>query len=221
MSIIGDNIKYIRRLKNISQLELANYLGVKQPTVADWERSKSEPRRKRINSIAAALKVDTQMLESKTLIGKGLSTTDIINIEDDVNYAYIRAYDFSVSAGFGTMVDDETQHLFEEPFDYRWLRRITKTKADNLSLVFVDGDSMEPTLRSGDQVLVDHTQKGTKDGIYVLTLLGETYVKRLQFNHNKLMIISDNNLYPLREVNEQDENECHIHGRVIWFARKT
>src|SRR3546814_11344502 len=73
------------------------------------------------------------------------------------------------SAGFGAIAESETAHT-RFGFDERWLGKLTRAKSPSLSIIHVHGESMEPTLRDGDEVLVDSSDQGSRlrDGIYVL-----------------------------------------------------
>lgn len=80
----------------------------------------------------------------------------------------------------------------------------------------VEGDSMEPTLNDGEPVVfVKGFIKG--DGIYVLAVNGELFVKRLEFNRilNVLRIISDNPKYPPTELKSDMQDSVRILGKVV------
>src|SRR3546814_14911714 len=84
------------------------------------------------------------------------------------------------SAGFGAIAESETAHT-RFGFDERWLGKLTRAKSPSLSIIHVHGESMEPTLRDGDEVLVDSSDQGSRlrDGIYVLRADAALVVKRV------------------------------------------
>ncbi|KAF0117729.1 MAG: prophage MuMc02 S24 family peptidase [Rhodospirillaceae bacterium] len=134
----------------------------------------------------------------------------------------VRVYDISVSAGFGAWPEDKNEPSREIVlFDRRWLRSLSEVRQTDLSIVYIRGDSMEPTLREGDQALVDLSKKhAPRDGIYVFQSDGWLLVKRLMLNiHSGLVTISsDNKAYgPPYEVNR---TEIQALGQVIWVGRK-
>lgn len=49
------NLKSLRIKQNITQVELANVLGIKQSTLSDWENHKIAPKAERLPDIAKAL----------------------------------------------------------------------------------------------------------------------------------------------------------------------
>ena len=124
------------------------------------------------------------------------------------------------SAVFGAIAESETAHT-RFGFDERWLGRLTRAKSASLSIIHVLGDSMEPTLSDGDEVLVDASDQGSRlrDGIYVLRADDALVVKRvtLKPGGRKITISSDNSAYP--SWDDVDRSEIQVVGRVIWFGR--
>jgi phage repressor protein C with HTH and peptisase S24 domain len=116
------------------------------------------------------------------------------------------------SAGSGAMVDGEGA-IGSFRFSPRWLRD-QGLQADRLSAIAVKGDSMEPTLRDGDEILVDHALRGLRDGIYVVRLDGTLLVKRLDTRRSdRIVLRSDNRNYPQIEC---DIAAVEVIGRVVW-----
>ncbi|MDE2043256.1 MAG: peptidase S24, partial [Alphaproteobacteria bacterium] len=76
--------------------------------------------------------------------------------------------DVRAAAGAGGVLDDDAL-LARVGFDAGWLRG-QRLRADMLSVISVQGDSMEPTLAAGDDILVDRSDGAARlrDGIYVL-----------------------------------------------------
>jgi phage repressor protein C with HTH and peptisase S24 domain len=66
-------------------------------------------------------------------------------------------------------------------FDPKWLQRNWGVDCDEVCLVCVEGDSMEPVLKAGDQVLVKRSCRCVvHDGLYLLALGESLLVRRLQ-----------------------------------------
>ncbi len=116
------------------------------------------------------------------------------------------------SAGPGAFSDGE------EPFGTfgvtaAWLRRHNLNSA-MLSAISVVGDSMEPTLRDGDEILVDQTPRAWRDGIHVVRVDGALLVKRLETGRPGVLVLkSDNRLYDPIELSPRD---AEVIGRVVW-----
>ena len=138
-----------------------------------------------------------------------------------VQLVQIPVLDVEASAGHGALAGTETK-AGQFGFDDKWLRKLTLAKPTNLSIIKVTGDSMEPTLHDGDEVLVDVSDEQTKlrDGIYVLRMDGALNVKRVAIEPQgrKISVVSDNAAYPSWQG--LDRRSVNIVGRVLWFGRK-
>lgn len=116
------------------------------------------------------------------------------------------------AAGPGALAADE------RPFDsFRFSRRWLKEQglaASQLSTIRVQGDSMEPMLHDGDEILVDRAQRTVRDGVFVLRLGDALLVKRLApAGSGRATLLSQNLAYPPVEVSLE---ELEIVGRVVW-----
>jgi phage repressor protein C with HTH and peptisase S24 domain len=133
----------------------------------------------------------------------------------------IKRHPVTVSAGPGVVVSQEIGKPYFG-FDERWLKALTPTPPDRLSIVRVEGDSMAPTLNAGDDILVDlgDSVERLRDGIYVLRIEDSVVVKRIALNpmRRSVTVQSDNPAYPDWPGCGIDELNCV--GRVIWAGRK-
>jgi phage repressor protein C with HTH and peptisase S24 domain/DNA-binding XRE family transcriptional regulator len=83
---------------------------------------------------------------------------------------------------------------------------------ENIAALTVDGDSMEPTLHRGDMVVCD-SLGWSGEGVYAVRMGGSGFVKRLTKAPGKVVIISDNPKYPVREEPEESE-DLQVIGRI-------
>lgn len=120
--------------------------------------------------------------------------------------------ELGVSAGPGALAPGEAAiGIFS--FSRRWLREQGFDPA-NLSAVAVIGDSMEPTLRDGDEILVDRSPRPLRDGIHVVRLDSALLVKRVGTGlPGRAALISDNRSYAPMDVALDD---LDVVGRVVW-----
>lgn len=104
-------------------------------------------------------------------------------------------------------------------FDEHWLRTISR-KPDGLSVVVVDGDAMHPTLRSGDEVLIQRhvAHEQLRDGIYAIRAEAGLLLRRiaLEPTRNRISVITDNALYP--NLEGIPKRTMQFVGRVIWVG---
>lgn len=120
--------------------------------------------------------------------------------------------DLGASAGPGAITGGEG--AFDTfRFSRRWLAEQGLESAQ-LSAIKVEGDSMEPLLNDGDEILVDRSPRPFRDGIHVVRL-GETLmVKRVaNAGPGRVALLSQNMAYPPVEV---AADEVAIIGRVVW-----
>lgn len=98
-------------------------------------------------------------------------------------------------------------------FSRKWLRE-QGLEPGQLSAIRVVGDSMEPLLREGDEVLVDRSPRPFRDGIYVVRLDDNLLVKRIASQgQGRYSLLSQNLAYPPIAVSGE---EMQIVGRVVW-----
>ncbi|MBX3490867.1 S24 family peptidase [Parvibaculum sp.] len=149
------------------------------------------------------------------------NTPDLPESAPDRTTVDIPEYDVRAGMGNGFVVDAETiKDLWT--FSRRYLVDELRLAARNLVVIELIGDSMAPTLHSGDRALVDMSDKrvGTP-GIFALWDGDGTVAKRLERIPNakpeKIRLISDNPLHGTYEVMAEDTN---IIGRIVWFARR-
>ena len=125
------------------------------------------------------------------------------------------------AAGVGALNDNESARG-QFAFDPAWLRALTATRPDQLAIIRVEGDSMAPMLKAGDEILVDHADgaQRLRDGIYVLRIDDSLLVKRLAIHpfDRRVTIQSDNPSYP--DWPDRSPRDLDIVGRVLWAGRK-
>jgi phage repressor protein C with HTH and peptisase S24 domain len=131
---------------------------------------------------------------------------------DSEAWAEVPRLDLGAAAGAGRVAGGEA--AFDAlRFSRRWLAEQGLERAQ-LSAIRVEGDSMEPLLNDGDEILVDLSPRPFRDGIHVVRL-GETLmVKRIaSAGPGRVALLSQNLAYPPVEVAAE---EVAIIGRVVW-----
>lgn len=120
--------------------------------------------------------------------------------------------DLGASAGPGRVAGGEA--AFDTfRFSRRWLEEQGLARAE-LSAIRVEGDSMEPLLNDGDEILIDRSPRPFRDGIHVVRLGDTLMVKRVaSAGPGRVALLSQNFAYPPVEV---AADEVVIIGRVVW-----
>ncbi|UYT08170.1 XRE family transcriptional regulator [Treponema denticola] len=219
-----------RKSSGKSQKDFAESLGIPQTTWAGYELGKSEPKLgtlialekmgfdyKRAFNLAtedAGESVD----EAKTKIGMVTKLPDKKPLEvagriveaqsqEAKDGFIIPILDQKLSAGYGSDLPDN-----DSPTAYISVPRFLAKYGTNLAALYVEGDSMEPTLSRGDMIVCDSCG-WSGEGIYAIQMEGSGFVKRLSRKPGKLVVISDNPIYMPYEVPFESE-DIRIIGRV-------
>jgi len=120
-------------------------------------------------------------------------------------------------AGSSFIIDSDVEKMyaFRESFmHYLGMR------AKDAVMMFVQGDSMEPTINNRDTILIDLSDRVLKEGyIYVIALGQELMVKRPQRILEGWNICSENKNYSPIPVRGQELESLEVIGRVRWFGR--
>lgn len=135
---------------------------------------------------------------------------------DEAEWVEVPRLDLGASAGPGRLPGDEA--AFDTfRFSRRWLTEQGLERAQ-LSAIRVEGDSMEPLLNDGDEILVDRSPRPFRDGIHVVRLGDTLMVKRVaSAGAGRVALLSQNLAYPPVEV---AADEVEIIGRVVWKGGK-
>ncbi len=242
MGNLPDRLRALREEKGFgSGAELARAAAVPEATYRAYENGRRPLTPRAAKQIAAALGCSWRELlfgqsdnaaprtttEASIALGQRISRkpSDIaprpalIDVGPDT-FALIPVYDARASAGPGSLGTDEA--VSRLAFRADWLRLVSRAAIEDLAVLRVDGDSMEPTLRHGDTVLLDLTQRNVvgREGIYVIRIDEWLQVKRVAANpvDRTLTLASDNVAYPafpgIRPA------EVDVIGRVIWLGRQ-
>lgn len=148
---------------------------------------------------------------------------EIEAVENDENFdpekeIWVQGVDIEVSAGPGRVVPEFVPTSYRQRFTLKWLRDVG-AKAEDLRVLRVVGDSMEPLVYEGDKVTIDLARKKVESGrVYVIVSGGEAKVKRLfRSADGRIRIVSDNAdkaKYPDEYVGQDDDGFLVI-GRVV------
>lgn len=207
--MFGSRIKELRLALSLSQEVLAEKLGVSRRTISGWEADDSSPNTVQLFALS-------ELGFDVSYIVTGKSSSSGISDEYD-EFAKIPVYDVEVSAGHGAFFDSENVQ-YHMAYRRQWLKS-RNLNVNNLSVVVVRGDSMQPTLNDRESILVDRSSTTPKDGIYVVRSGDVLWVKRLQrMPNNQILLISDNTHYPPITVDLRDE-DFQIIGRVVNSSR--
>ncbi|KAF0173129.1 MAG: hypothetical protein FD162_2007 [Rhodobacteraceae bacterium] len=221
MSIsISERLKARIRQLGMSVAEVARAAGVNRTFVYDILRGKSlTPNIEKLTRVAAVALVSPEWL----ITGKGSLEGETPITEDyDNEFVAIQSVTARPSMGGGALIDVEPSRGRDYHFRRAWIRDRLRASPSMLRVMAVDGDSMTPTLLSGDTVLVDLNQRNPQPpGVFVLHDGMGLVAKRLEYipmsDPPRLRINSDNTRYSSYECLAE---EINIIGRVRWCGRE-
>ena len=189
-----------------------------------YESGKRAPNSELLSQIAKTLDCDPGWL----LTGegqaekKGAHSSEPMSSSTLNDFVLVPRYNIEASAGGGSVIHSEqiVDHL---AFKASWVSKELGADPKNLLLIHSIGDSMEPTLRSGDLLLVDRNKARMKgDGIYLINFDDGLMVKRLEWMMDGTVVIRGDNTSVSREqkLTAIEMEKLHLLGRVVWVGGK-
>jgi len=211
MKFISENIKYLRKVKNLTQDDLASKIGVKRSVIGSYEEARAIPKLALLQALAYYFDVSLN-----DLLDKDLSSIETISKIPAVD---VKASNLRI---LSTIVDKENNELMtlvpakaaagylNGYADVEFVESLTafslplpEISHDRTYRIFqIKGDSMEP-LPTGTYIICRYLDNwyNIKDGkTYVVLTKDDGIVYKRLYNRleetKTLEMISDNPLYP-------------------------
>ena len=208
--ITADALAFWLEKRRLNQKGLAEKLGVAPNTISQIVNGHRYPSLELLEKIAEVLAVSLPEFFSRR--DESLPDIEFVPL--------IKAVPRAGAGGLETDGEHEGLYSFHSSFLLR-----KQGTPETMRLFRIAGDSMEPTLFSGDMIMVNtgeaarHVQTGM---VYLLRLGDELMVKRLENRPgNMLLIRSDNPSYQAIPVSKAEmEGEIEIFGRMVWSCRE-
>lgn len=223
----GNRIKEFRKKLNLSQQELAKHLNMQPQALARYEKDKVKPSIELAKKLTDLFNINLNWL----LTGKGemfLNETQkqlpSLTQENIIEVPYYP--DIYAAAGAGA------DALSTAPKIIKFSKDFLKELLDiaffhNIHIINAVGDSMEPTILSGDKLFIlpfkEENHQIKEGGIYIITTPQGTLVKRIYPNPfaNTITLKSDNPNITDITIKGDELNSTQIIGRVIGILRHT
>lgn len=230
MNALPDRLKYARERLELSQQEVADAVGMKQPSYYQLEAGKSK-RSRFINEIARVLKVDVDWLIS----GKGnyseegslaapLDSERYVTIGKKSDYDLVRVKYLDIKASCGNgYINESHPEAHTQAFTVEFLRdNGMPIDGEGLVLMHACSDSMGHTIPHGTLMLVNTNDREfdnfVNNKVYVFQAENEMICKRAIRNLNGTVILKSDNLdkdtYPDQIIDRNSFNEFNLFGRV-------
>ena len=213
--MIGDRIKELRKDLKLSMEAFGAIVGTSKQYVNGLEKGANQrPNGVFLEGWARHCGINIRWLVSGT--GKKYASAPTA---DPAEWADILGVRQAAALGDGAEPDEyaETHKL---KFRADSLRR-KHLHPDKLAVIYGKGDSMFPTIKDGDAIMVDTSDREPRDGkLYVVTYGRDLLAKRLVELGGRWFIESDNRSDPKwHKPQAIDEAKgFEIHGRVRWIG---
>ena len=195
----GDRLVKARENLGFNQANFSEKIDLAAQSLARYEKNKVNPSLEFIAKLTDMFNINSNWL----LTGKGEMFISNDTTKNSDNY-FIDLLNVRAGAGEG-IYNYVIETVDTISLDKSFFR--TPINTNKIKGIQVDGDSMEPTLRDGDYVLIDENINFGTNGIYAIQYGGQILIKRLQFKMDgTILIISDNDKYD-KEVFNPNENQ--------------
>lgn len=207
-NFFASNLKYLRTRKNMEQQELAELLNRKSgSTVSDWERGKFIPRSGTLTDLAEIFNVELDDLLYKDLTNPVSKPSNITPIKSIIKIPRL-----------GKIACGEPITAIENIDDYKEVPEETLPAGNVEDLFFLtaQGDSMEPKIPNGSDVLCKKQADVESGDIAAVLLNGDeetTLKKVIKQDDGTVILQALNESYAPYVLNEN--NPGRIVGKAI------
>lgn len=225
-----NRIRQIREDRGLSQQELADRVGTSNQQISLLERGERQLTANWMERLAKGLDVnpadlmgragDIQPARKPRSSRAGIVQIPEVDVRAGMGFGAESAVEYEFDTDGDFLETDRIVGAWQLPADY--MRSELRVSPDASRIFEVQGDSMEPTLETGDRVLVNTADRlPSPPGLFALWDGFGVVVKRIEHLLNSdpptLSIASDN---PKHRTYERTAEEVNIIGRVKWVARR-
>ena len=186
-------------------------IGTTEESLANWKKDRVNPNFNGIKALAKAADVSLDWLA----YGRGFSPLDTRD------FIFIPYADFEPVGKKPFSILDDGEH---EDFSIRkqWVRAVLGIAPEKVVMTIAAIDSMDPTVRIGDILLVDTgTTAIAGDGLYLLRHHDTTLLRRVQTMADGTVILkADNPAYTEERLSPDQAHSLAIIGLIAWIARR-
>ena len=198
-------IKDLRRSMQISQQKLADSIGVSRSTIAMWELGNSEPDNGNLTKLAHYFNVSVDYL---------LGENDSHSLPQSTGGVWIPVLG-RVAAGIPIEAIEDVEDYEEISLDV--------AKTGEFFALKIQGDSMEPRIKTGDVVIVKQQPDCDNGDVAVVLVNGlDATVKRIKKSPEGIMLIPTNSAYEPMFYSNEDVKKLPVRiiGKVVELRAK-
>ena len=203
----GVALKECRERAHMSQEELAFASQLDRTYVSMLERNLKAPTLTTLNRICAALNIKTSLLLSLAESGSRFETRNHLSKKDKLRLPFMGT---SVSCGTPLVHDYKIEKEVQlEDFVVKNPKKTFFVKAS--------GESMAPTIRDGDILVIEATAKASHEDIVLVRIGLDFSIKRFIKTEKSFRLLPDNLQY--KELELSPERPVLILGIVVGLTR--
>lgn len=223
MTKLGERLLERLAATGVSQAELARRVGITQPAINHLIK-RGTGGSAHLHRIAKELGTTPEYLLGEADEFGGSVAADIRaasrNLPSGRDPDLVELDEIDLRYGLGGTYVDGPITAEKRQFSRAWLRQFTGAPPEQLFWASGDGDSMEPTIRSGEVVLIDRSQLTPRmgDGIWAIAWGDVGMIKRLRpLPDGTVEIHSDNQAV---RPGLASDGDLHVIGRVVAVVRR-
>lgn len=204
-----------KRFKN--RADAAKAAGVAKSTLQNWIEGKTDPSFEGIVRLAQAANISVAWLATgEDEMGPEATQTEV----PSAGFVKVPRFDVETLAGPDALTDPDNVVDFVTIRE-SWVRGVVPVDPSRLALITAVGDSMEPTVRAGDILLIDTGVRGFLDeAIYAVAFGDHILVKRIEFLIDGAVLVkNDNTAYVDQTLSAKTASQARVAGRVRWIGR--
>lgn len=190
-----NRVRELRIRAGLQQKQLAIMAGVSHPTVSDWETGKKNPSGERLKKLSEIFGVD-----NATILGY-----DPLYIPIKRNAVPVIG---KIACGTPITAIENVEGYVDAPEGIH---------AD--FALICKGDSMEPTFKNGDMVLIRKQPDVENGQIAAVSINGEATLKHVYHQPDGLLLTADNPSYSPIYARAESGEVIIIHGLAVGYTR--
>lgn len=190
-----NNVKKLRTMTGMQQKELALLIGVSAPTVSEWENGKKNPSGERLKKLAQVFNVDAGTILGFEKIFMPIRR-DAVPIVGDI------------ACGTPITAEGNIDGFADLPEGIH---------AD--FAVRCKGDSMAPTFKDGDLVLIRQQPEVQNGQIAAVGINGETTLKHFYRSETRITLTAENPSFAPMVFSAETYDEIVIYGLAVGYTR--
>lgn len=212
MATYSERIRELRKMRGMSQQDLADKLDLNKVAISQYERG---VRRPNIDIVSALC--DIFNVSSGYLLGEDDATIRIVSTDEIKKLDTPRRVPVLGRVAAGVPID-----AIEDVLDWEEIPEAMAMTGEFFGLK-IKGDSMQPRIAEGDVVIVRNQPDAESGDVVIVQVNGDTATcKRLMKHETGISLISFNPMYePINFTNEEIERlPVTIIGKVVENRQK-